>query len=253
MSRLIDTIEKAGLQSAPPLGFGAAAGMEQAAPDLVLIESVSAGQIDDPALGTSVADAIVVKSSGSTERTPSLEGMVWGVRSSSFTLEQSTDLVDKGCDFVVFESLETHASVLNDEDLGVIAAVPADMDEESVRALLELPVDGVLFTPPLREPPLTIGTLMAVQALRGLTDKSLLVEAPGRAGLRRARVAAAGGGQRAHRGPRLGEGRMRQGDAAVAAPPPGAPAASQRPDPPPAGPRSIAGIRRGRRRFLASP
>ena len=178
MSRLIDTIEKAGLQSAPPLGFGAAAGMEQAAPDLVLIESVSAGQIDDPALGTSVADAIVVESSGSTERTPSLEGMVWGVRSSGFTLEQATGLLDKGCDFVVFESLETHASVLNDEDLGVIAAVPADMDEESVRALVDLPVDGVLFTPPLTELPLTIETLMAVQALRGLTDKSLLVEAP---------------------------------------------------------------------------
>jgi hypothetical protein len=52
------------------------------------------------------------------------------------------------------------------------------MDEESVRALLELPVDGVLFTPPLTEIPLTIETLMAVQALRGLTDKSLLVEAP---------------------------------------------------------------------------
>ena len=178
MSRLIDTIEKAGLQSAPPLGFGAAAGMEQAAPDLVLIESVSAGQIGEAASATSAADAIVVESSGSTERTPSLEGMVWGVRSSGFTLEQSTDLADKGCDFVVFESLATHAAVLNDEDLGVIAAVPADMDEESVRALLELPVDGVLFTPPLRELPLTIGTLMAVQALRGLTDKSLLVEAP---------------------------------------------------------------------------
>ena len=53
MSRLIDIIEKAGLQSAPPLGFGAAAGKEQATPDLVLIESVSAEQIGDAASATS--------------------------------------------------------------------------------------------------------------------------------------------------------------------------------------------------------
>ena len=78
----------------------------------------------------------------------------------------------------MFESLETHAAVLNDEDLGVIAEVPSDMDEEAVRALLELPVDGVLFTPPLTELPLTIKDLMVVQTLRGLTDKPLLVEAP---------------------------------------------------------------------------
>ena len=179
MSRLIDTIEKAGLQSAPPLGFGAAAGMEQATPDLVLIESVRAEQVGDLTTASSPADAIAVEDPATIDGTlQGLDGRIWGVRSSSFTLEQATGLLDKGCDFVVFESLETHASVLSDEDLGVIAAVPADMDDESVRALVELPVDGVLFTPPLTELPLTIETLMAVQALRGLTDKSLLVEAP---------------------------------------------------------------------------
>ena len=178
MSRLIDIIEKAGLQSAPPLGFGAAAGKEQATPDLVLIESVSAEQIGDAASATSAADAIVVDSSDPMDGAQGIEDRVWGVRSSSFTLEQSTNLLGKGCDFVVFKSLETHAAVLNDEDLGVIAEVPADMDEESVRALMELQVDGVLFTPPLTELPLTIRALMAVQTLRGLTDKPLLVEAP---------------------------------------------------------------------------
>ena len=156
MSRLIDIIEKAGLQSAPPLGFGAAAGKEQATPDLVLIESVSAEQIGDAASATSAADAIVVDSSDPMDGAQGIEDRVWGVRSSSFTLEQSTNLLGKGCDFVVFKSLETHAAVLNDEELGVIAEVPADMDEESVRALMELQVDGVLFTPPLTELPLTI-------------------------------------------------------------------------------------------------
>ncbi len=175
MSRLIDIIEKAGQQSAPPLGFGAAAGRDRAAPDMVLIESVGGGRIDEEAAASSPADAIMVEGPGAIE---GLGDTIWGVRASGFTLEQSTDLVDKGCDFVVFESLDTHAALLNDEDLGVIAAAPADMDEESARALVDLPVDGVLFTPPLRDLPLTMQALMRVQALRGLTDKPLLVEAP---------------------------------------------------------------------------
>lgn len=175
MSRLIDTIEKAGQQSAPPLGFGAAAGKEQAAPDMVLIESVRPDQVDDAA--GSPADAIVVEDRGAMDGSPQgLEERIWGVRSASFSLEQCTDLRDKGCDFVVFESLQTHAALLNDEDLGVIAAVPAGMDEESVRALVDLPVDGVLLTPPLNDLPLTMEALMEVQALRGLTDKPLLIE-----------------------------------------------------------------------------
>ena len=179
MSRLIDTIEKAGQQSAPPLGFGAAAGKEQAVPDMVLIESVRADRVDDSAVSGSPADAIVVQNLEAMDGTPKgLEERVWGARASSFTLEQSADLADKGCDFVVFESLDTHAALLNDEDLGVIATVPAGMEEESVRSLVELPVDGVLFTPPLRDVPLTMETLMAIQALRGMTDKALLVEAP---------------------------------------------------------------------------
>ena len=179
MSRLIDIIEKAGQQSAPPLGFGAAAGKEQAAPDMVLIESVRADRVDDSAVSSSPADAIVVQNLEAIDGTPKgLEERVWGARAASFTLEQSTDLADKGCDFVVFESLDTHAALVNDEDLGVIATVPVSMEKESVRSLVELPVDGVLFTPPLREIPLTMETLMAVQALRGMTDKPLLVEAP---------------------------------------------------------------------------
>ena len=178
MSRLIDAIEKAGLQSTPPLGFGAAAGREQATPDLTLIESMRTEHIDSQTAASSPADAIVVEGPVPPDAvSQGLEGRIWGVRSPSFTLDHSIDLINSGCDFVVFESLETHAALLNDEGLGVIASVSTDMKEETARTLAELPVHGVLLTPPLRGFPLTIEDLMAVQAVRGLTDKPLLVEA----------------------------------------------------------------------------
>ena len=97
---------------------------------------------------------------------------------------------------MVFESWDTEASLLNEEDLGVIATVrvtttekegryygvPA-MDEQAVHALSELTY-GLVFSPALRDLPLSVEAAVDIQRILSVVDKPLIVEA--RKGLARA-------------------------------------------------------------------
>ena len=53
-----------------------------------------------------------------------LKDQIWGLRpSKELSLASGQELAKKGCDFVVLESWDTEASLLNEEDLGVIGTV----------------------------------------------------------------------------------------------------------------------------------
>lgn len=107
-----------------------------------------------------------------------LKERVWGVKSGRFDAGRGRRLAEMGCDFVVFESMDTEASLLNEEDLGVVVTLDAGMGEEAVRAISDLPVDAVLLRPALRDLPLTVGAAADVQKVLGLLEKPLVVEAP---------------------------------------------------------------------------
>ena len=180
MSRFIDLLEKAGQQAPPSLGFARASGGQGPAPQIILVARLLPKDLAKaPGLAKADVDAFLVALDGEKLGAPKgLRERLWGGRLEEFSSAQVKQLTEKGCDFIVFESMDTEAAVLNEEDLGTIVTISSDLPEEVIRSTCELPVDAVLFSPSLRSLPLTVEQLVAIQRVRGLTDKHFIVEAP---------------------------------------------------------------------------
>ena len=185
MSRFIELLEKVGETAPAPLGFAAATGRAAAAPQIVLAARVLAGDLTDgPEVAAADAAALLVETEYPLPdaAAEALKDRLWGVRltpsPSAYTVEQVEALVEQGCDFVVFESMDTEAAVLNDDDLGKIVTLDADVDEEVGRAVADLPFDAVLFRPGVGKGRLALSDLVAVQRVRRLAGQPFVVEAP---------------------------------------------------------------------------
>ena len=183
MSKFIELIEKAGQQTNSPMGFAQARGQSGVAPQLILVARVLPKDLQkQPSLAETNADAFLVggllEDRKLDSSTKSLSGQLWGARLSQFGASEVKRLMKMGCDYIVLESMDTEAAVLNEEDLGTVITLGGDLGEEAIRSICELPVDAVLFSPAQRAQPMTIGHLASIQRVRGLTDKPLLVEAP---------------------------------------------------------------------------
>ena len=184
MSRFIELLEKVGETAPAPLGFAAATGRDDTAPQIALVVCVTA---DDLAKETGVPDANAAALLVETEyplpdaASKALKDRLWGVRltpsPSAYTVEQVEALVERGCDFVVFESMDTEAAVLNDDDLGKIVTLAADVDKEAARAVADLPFDAVVFRSGVGKGPLTLSDLVALQRVRRLAGQPFVVEA----------------------------------------------------------------------------
>lgn len=183
MSKFIELMEKAGRQTNSPMGFAQAKDQSDVAPQLVLVAGVLPEDLQKrPGLAETNADAFLVggllEDSKLDSSTKSLSGRLWGARLPQFSASDVKGLMKMGCDYIVLESMDTEAAVLNEEDLGTVVALGGDLGDETIRSICELPVDAVLFSPAQRTQPMTIGHLASIQRVRGLTDKPLLVEAP---------------------------------------------------------------------------
>ncbi len=195
MSRFIDLLAKAGQHSPAPMGLGPAAIETDTTPEIVLVARVlpsSVAKIRD--LADSDADAYLLGADQSDEKAiestaQALEDQVWGMRSGPFSLAGGRELAKKGCDFVAV-TRDSEASLLNEEDLGLIGTVrvttiekegqhyevPA-MGEEEIHALSEL-THGLILSPALRDLPLSVETAVDIQRILGVVDVPLIVEAP---------------------------------------------------------------------------
>ena len=197
MSKLIEMLNATGTRSRAGVGFGLASRRQKAAPEVVLIGRVLPKDLaKKPKLAQAEADAFLVgipdqlKENALDAISKALKDKVWGVRLGEFSAEQSRQLADNGCDFIVFESMDTEAAVLK-EEMGAIVTLAHGLETDVVRAVRYLPIDAVLFSPSLRELPLTVGRLVDVLRVRGHVDRPF----PGRGaiGNRSARYRAAQG------------------------------------------------------------
>lgn len=183
MSKFIDKLEKVGQNSPPPLGFGPASRKETPIPQIALIGQASA---DDASSLDSVApnvDAVLVSlGSGGygalDALSESLKDLVWGVRVGEVTVDQVAQLKEKGCDFIVFDADNTSAAVLNDEELGKVIAITAELDEDTARAIYDLPIDAAMFSHEMELMPLTVQKLIDIQMVRCLVGKPFLMTCP---------------------------------------------------------------------------
>ena len=185
MSKFIELLEKVGETAPTPLGFAAATGRDTAAPQIVLAARVLAGDLaDGPQIAGVDAAALLVETEYPVDDSvaDALEDRLWGVRltpsPSAYTVEQVEALVERGCDFVVVESMDTEAAVLNDDDLGRVVTLDVDADEEVARAVADLPFDAVLYRCGAGKGPLALSDLVALQKVRRLAGQPFVVEVP---------------------------------------------------------------------------
>ena len=185
MSRFIELLEKVGDTAPSPLGFAAATGRDDAAPQMALVALVTADDlVESPGVADADAAALLVETEFPMPDAAAgaLEGRLWGVRlvpsPAAYTVEQVEALVEQGCDFVVFESMDSAASILNDEELGRVVVLNADADEETSRAVADLSFDAVLLGWAVTGRPLILGDLVGIQRVRRNVGQPFLIEAP---------------------------------------------------------------------------
>ncbi len=183
MSKFIELLERVGETAPAPLGFAAATDRDDAAPQIALIARVTGDDLaQDPQIAGADAAGLLVETKYPMPEAAAeaLEDRLWGVRlvpsPAPCTVEQVETLVEQGCDFVVLESMDSAAEILNDEDLGKVLVLDADADEETSRAVAELAFDAVLLGSAVAGRPLTLGDLVHVQKVRRLAGQPFLVE-----------------------------------------------------------------------------
>ena len=184
MSKFIELLERVGDTAPSPLGFAAATGRD-AALQMALLASVAAADVvEDPGIADADAAALLVETEYPLPDAAArvLKDKLWGVRlvpsPAAYTVEQVEALVEQGCDFVVLESMDSVAAILNDEDLGTVVVLAADADEETSRAVAGLSFDAVLLRSAVTSRPLTLGDLVNIQKVRRRAGQPFLVETP---------------------------------------------------------------------------
>lgn len=148
MSKLIERLRRASEGVSQPMGFAALA-LERV-PSVVLMAHLTKATGELPAAAVKNGAEFLLfstKNGRLPEPLPpkNVGETAWGVRAASLDEEQHRALKEAGCDFVLLSFGETPARLLSDEDLGVVALVPLETDDRTLRALEQLPFDTVLI------------------------------------------------------------------------------------------------------------
>ena len=182
MSVFLDRLDKISRGPTKSMGFGASSRTEKV-PPMALI-----GKLSDPAksaqgasiLASMGADAALIDGLGIDKVTKklakALQNLPWGIRVHRLKGDEATRCKEKGCDFLAFAPEDALLDALQDEDTGYILLVQTEMEERSLRAIEDLPVDAVLLPFDSEGEPLTLQHLLTIGSVRGSFSKHLLLE-----------------------------------------------------------------------------
>ena len=185
MSKFLDRLDRINRGTPTSLGFGLGTRPEKV-PSMALL-----GTLTDPkksAKGASTlakigADGALIDGTDMEgkleELAQTLDKVPWGIRVHDLSGEQAVKYREKGCDFLAFQPEAAPLGALGDEDTGYLLCIQPDMDEQSLRAIEDLPIDAVLLPLKSVEPPLTLQHLITIGVVRSAFTKYLLVEITG--------------------------------------------------------------------------
>ena len=185
MSKLIDMLEKAGDQPAEPMGFGLLGSQPKSAAAMAVLTEIDADALASPSETDGPGpDGVIVTlpiwNDGRVETAAkALDGQVWGARVGRLTADQASKLAEAGADFVVLDSTDADAAVLDVESIAIILSLPEDADEELTRAMGELPSGATLLNPAIHESPLTLGAAVDLQRVVGRLGKPFVATIEG--------------------------------------------------------------------------
>jgi len=184
MSRLIDGLKKLSLAAPQPMGFRTSQ-QAKTPPSMLIIAMLKTNGTDSSVRSIAGADAILLRAGepGLTALTlqkivKPLKDMPWGVYFED-SGDETTKLVEVGCDFLIFSPTSPISAVPPDEKTGKILRVESSMDDGLLRAVNDLPADAVLLTDTFDESgSLVWHQLMIFRHLTAFISKPLLVPIP---------------------------------------------------------------------------
>ena len=187
MSRFFDRMERMDRGATTSMGFGAVAHSEsEKVPAMGLVGTLSklgksaAGAANLAKVGADAALLQDMDGAKVPDRLVKALGEVpWGIKVAHLNEEKARQYKDQGCDFLAFYPEGALLDALSDdEDPGYILCIQPDMAGRSLRAIEQLPVDGVLLSLKPAEPPFTVQHLITIGAIRSAFSKYLLLEVP---------------------------------------------------------------------------
>ncbi|MEP7216789.1 MAG: hypothetical protein ABI782_11095 [Anaerolineaceae bacterium] len=187
MSQLQKKMQKLQRREGPSMGFGAAAREQPRA--MVLIALTTGSAEAKTALGAG-ADAVAIRAEGSkavsaVESLADAKGTA-GVLSQALEEATAAALAKVGCDFVISSLEKTESIAVDTERMGHILIASEEMEDNTLRALAPLGIDGLFVE---RGPG---GTMLANQLglvrLATFASTPLLVTVPANASVAELRV-----------------------------------------------------------------
>ena len=185
MSKLINKLNQVSQAMPQSIGFKA---MQQISPKprMLIIADLAQANVNELADYVDGADAGLLRISNLSEGAKKLREICevvsdipWGSWLKDVGQGGIEQLVEAGCDFVVFPPANTSLGIFQDTKLGKILQVEASLSEGLLRTVNELPVDAVLTAGEQEgEHFLTWHHLMLFQRLADLLIKPLLVSVP---------------------------------------------------------------------------
>ena len=185
MSRFVDKLNQVSQAVPQPMGFRAAQ-LGSPIPRMLLIASLPQANVDGLADYVAGADAGLLPISKLSSGAKTLKEVYqvvsdipWGGWLRDIGRGEINQVVKAGCDFVVFPEASALLAVLQNDEVGKILQVEVSLSEGLLRAVDELPVDGVLIAGEQESDYfLTWHHLMIFQRFADLLTKPLLVGVP---------------------------------------------------------------------------
>jgi len=152
MSKFIDRLKRVSQTAPQPMGFRLAESAQDES-KILLVASLVKADIEGLADYAAGADAGLL----SIPELPSgvkilqaasqaIPDVPWGCRLENVSQEEIKQVVNAGCDFIVFPAARTSLAIPQDDELGKILEVEMSLSEGLLRTVNELPVDALLIT-----------------------------------------------------------------------------------------------------------
>ncbi len=185
MSRFIDKLNQVSQDAPQSIGFRATS-VALSKPRMLLIASLTQADLDGLADYVAGADAglLPVSKLGSgakaiKEALEAVSDIPWGGWFKDAGRDEVADMVNAGCDFVVFPAGSSVLAIPEGDGVGRILEVPASLGEGLLGAVDKLSVDAVLISGEQEEGhSLTWHHLMCFQRCADLVAKPLLAAIP---------------------------------------------------------------------------
>jgi hypothetical protein len=165
MSKFIDKLNSIASGGLAPMGFRAAGAKPK--PKMALVANAAEAK----AAG---ADAMLVSIPKAAKSLKKPKAKIpWGGWLKEVSAAEVKRLVEGSADFIVFPAASVSSAVLEDDKLGKIVEVEADIEASLLKAIDDLPVDAVLIAG--ENPSLTWQDLMLFRRCANILSKPLLV------------------------------------------------------------------------------